>query len=121
MSEPSEYELFLRRVLPVAVGLRDSQARVDWRTLQRLVAESSDESDVPVNRFEAHYELAQFSESGFDVSGSLSLTVAAANGGAEEPFLSVSCEFVATFQGSRPEEVNLARRFAESEARLLLW
>jgi preprotein translocase subunit SecB len=116
-----EYQQFLRGVQPIAVGLTSSSASVDREAFSRVL-----EKDEPTiaNVFEAKYELRNTGTDSFNVRATVRVKARPEQASDQEvPLLSVECVFDGHFHAPGDGGVSKehAGKFANSEARLILW
>jgi preprotein translocase subunit SecB len=115
-SRTKSYEEFVRGLRLIILALRSSSSRIDRQEFFRATEE---EKPTAERKISANYEVEQIGEDFFDAIGKFTLTVRAA--GAGEALLTVECAFEAHFHTKGGPDKEFAKRFTESEFRLVVW
>jgi preprotein translocase subunit SecB len=118
-SDEQEYAAFLRDIKLLALGLQTCNATINRNFYFELL-----EQKRSARRISTDYKLLQNEVEFFDVSAALTLTVE----DEKEPsgaVLLVECKYEAHFHCAKCAKVHsskeFAKRFAESELRLIMW
>jgi hypothetical protein len=115
--EQLDYQAFLRTVQPTEVGLKTCSSKLNRVGYWQLF---STEAADWVRSLRPAYALAQRTKDYFDVSGKLSLTIGPPGDDAPR-VLEIDCEFELHVHVSEPFDEAFAKRFADNEARLIVW
>ena len=114
-SADSKYELFLKSVKPVGLGLSRSVSQLDRDAYVRLMGER----DRATRTISTAYKLTGAKANYFDAVGKFLLTVT--DDTRSKPALVINCTYESHFHCKAPLERALAERFTTSELRLVLW
>lgn len=114
ISHSSTYEKFLREIEPVTLGLISSRSGID-RTQYFQIIEDEKKAFLEIT---AAYKIGKVAKDYFDASGKFRLAIR--KEGAKKAVLNIECEFEGHFHASIVKR-EFAKRFADSELRLVLW
>jgi hypothetical protein len=117
MDRDAAYLQFVDTVRPVALYLKSSHASLDRAAFWRVSDDGADGQSA-VNRITVTCSLADAALSEFDVTAT---AIFALDDEAGRPLLRVESEFDLHFESPQPLRSDFAERFAQVEARLVIW
>ena len=109
------YELFLKSVKPVGLGMIQSSSKLNRGVYVRV----RNQKNGGASTILTEYRLLAAGAGYFDATGKFSLVVAQKPD--SHPALRIECTFETHFHCKAPAEKDLAKRFVASELRLVLW
>ena len=109
------YELFLKSVKPIGLGLIESSSKLNRGAYVRV----RNQKNGGASTISTEYKLLAADSDYFDATGKFSLVVAQKRN--STPALRIECTFETHFHCKAPAQKDLADRFTASELRLVLW
>jgi hypothetical protein len=114
-SNTPDYEEFLRSVKLYSLALNEMSAKLDRDMYWGL----RKKSDSLIREIETDYKPVDVKEDHFDIEAKLVLTIAPKL--TKSTILRIACTYSAHFHASVGCSGQAAERFAESEARIIIW
>jgi hypothetical protein len=109
------YRKFLKEIVPIGVGLKEVNSRLDRDIYFALRKERGDS----LRTISAEYNLVEAKGGYFESTGSFTLVAAHKKTGAIG--LTIACAYVVHIHCKSPVDREMADRFTKGELRLILW